>query len=57
MVWDSRAAHYNVTPKGDQTRCAVYVSMMPASSATQEELVNKKRQFEGKKPQRATMIW
>lgn len=49
ILWDSRVPHYNAAPKGDNVRFVVYVSMAPASTATQEELVQKKWLFENTK--------
>lgn len=49
IVWDSRAPHYNCSPTSDESRMAVYVCMMPQSSATQEELLFKKQAFENRK--------
>ncbi|KAM0789599.1 hypothetical protein ACM66B_000407 [Microbotryomycetes sp. NB124-2] len=46
VVWDSRVPHYNVAPKGDQIRMAVYTCYSPVSTATQEDLLRKKAAFE-----------
>ena len=43
---DSRAPHYNASPTRDTDRLVVYVCMMPASTATQEDLIRKKELFE-----------
>ncbi|GAA6037987.1 hypothetical protein JCM8097_009527 [Rhodosporidiobolus ruineniae] len=49
ILWDSRVPHYNCPPKGEQTRFVVYVSMMPVSNTTQDELRQKKWLFENTK--------
>jgi len=46
IVWDSRVPHYNVKPKGNNVRMAVYTCYAPASTATQEDLIKKKQVFE-----------
>ena len=42
----SRTPHYNLSPKTDQPRFAVYTCYMPVSSATQEDLLRKKDAYE-----------
>lgn len=49
VLWDSRAPHYNVPPRGDQNRFVVYTSYAPASTATKEDLLQKKWLFENTK--------
>ncbi|KAM0753450.1 hypothetical protein T439DRAFT_285374 [Meredithblackwellia eburnea MCA 4105] len=46
VIWDSRLPHYNVTPKGNEARMAIYTCYAPVSTATQEDLVRKKQAFE-----------
>ncbi|KAK4051417.1 hypothetical protein OIV83_002901 [Microbotryomycetes sp. JL201] len=46
VLWDSRLPHYNVSPEGSSPRFVVYTCYMPASVATQEELLRKKEMFE-----------
>lgn len=41
--------HYNAAPKGDNVRFVVYTCMAPVSTATQEELLQKKWLFENTK--------
>lgn len=45
-MWDSRVPHYNVAPKGDKVRMAVYTCYAPATTATQEDLLKKKEAFD-----------
>ncbi|GAA5854282.1 hypothetical protein JCM9279_005107 [Rhodotorula babjevae] len=49
ILWDSRVPHYNAAPKGDTVRFVVYTCMAPVSTATQEELAQKKFLFENTK--------
>ncbi|GAA5987453.1 hypothetical protein JCM10908_001958 [Rhodotorula pacifica] len=49
VLWDSRAPHYNVPPRGDQNRFVVYTSYAPVSTATKEDLLQKKWLFENTK--------
>lgn len=46
---DSRAPHYNVPPRGNQDRFVVYTSFAPVSTATKEDLLQKKWLFENTK--------
>jgi hypothetical protein len=46
ILWDSRVPHYNVAPKGDHVRMAVYTCYAPATTATQEDLIKKKEAFD-----------
>jgi hypothetical protein len=47
ILWDSRTPHYNVPSTSKQDRMAIYTCYMPVSEATQEDLIRKKRAFEG----------
>ncbi|ORY86667.1 hypothetical protein BCR35DRAFT_302382 [Leucosporidium creatinivorum] len=49
ILWDSRVPHYNAAPKGDNVRFVVYTCYAPVSTATQEELLQKKALFENTK--------
>ncbi|KAK4054120.1 hypothetical protein OIV83_001145 [Microbotryomycetes sp. JL201] len=49
VVWDSRLPHYNVPPKGNHVRMAVYTCYAPVETATQEDLIRKKEAFESGK--------
>jgi hypothetical protein len=46
LLWDSRTPHYNLSPKNDQPRFAVYTCFMPVADATQEDLLRKKDAFD-----------
>ncbi|KAF4556638.1 Hypothetical protein D9617_1g085160 [Elsinoe fawcettii] len=46
VLWDSRTPHYNVSPTGSTDRLVTYVCMMPASTATQQDLIRKRDLFE-----------
>ncbi|KAL4876329.1 hypothetical protein BJY04DRAFT_231671 [Aspergillus karnatakaensis] len=46
IVWDSRTPHYNLPPKGEQDRLAIYTCYMPVKEASQEDLVRKRGAFE-----------
>ncbi|KAJ5481157.1 hypothetical protein N7539_007051 [Penicillium diatomitis] len=46
LVWDSRTPHYNLSPKRDQPRFAIYTCFMPVADATQEDLRRKKDAFD-----------
>ncbi|KAM0753443.1 hypothetical protein T439DRAFT_297788 [Meredithblackwellia eburnea MCA 4105] len=46
VLWDSRNPHYNVAPKGTTPRFVVYTCYAPVSTATQEDLLMKKKLFE-----------
>ncbi|SGY15360.1 BQ5605_C013g07344 [Microbotryum silenes-dioicae] len=48
VIWDSRVPHYNVSPKGDHVRMAIYTCYAPVSTATREDLLRKKEAFEVK---------
>lgn len=48
-IGDSRTPHYNVSPKGENSRFVVYTCYAPVSTATQEELQLKKWLFENTK--------
>mgnify|MGYP003662818845 CR=1 FL=1 len=50
ILWDSRTPHYNVPTTSKQDRMAIYTCYMPVSEATQEDLIRKKRAFEGTRP-------
>lgn len=49
ITGDSRTPHYNVSPKGENSRFVVYTCYAPVSTATQEELQLKKWLFENTK--------
>ncbi|KAJ9093167.1 hypothetical protein QFC21_006483 [Naganishia friedmannii] len=49
VLWDSRTPHYNVSPKGENSRFVIYTCYAPVSTATQEELQLKKWLFENTK--------
>lgn len=49
IIWDSRTPHYNKSPMSNTSRFAVYTCYLPASAATQEELIRKKDLFERQK--------
>ncbi|BGO99598.1 hypothetical protein RTG_01865 [Rhodotorula toruloides ATCC 204091] len=49
VLWDSRAPHYNVAPTGDMARFVVYTAYAPVSTATKEDLIQKKWLFENTK--------
>ncbi|SGY15374.1 BQ5605_C013g07350 [Microbotryum silenes-dioicae] len=46
VLWDSRAPHYNVAPKGETARFVVYTCYAPVHTATKEDLLQKKQLFE-----------
>ncbi|OJJ07528.1 hypothetical protein ASPVEDRAFT_88776 [Aspergillus versicolor CBS 583.65] len=46
IVWDSRVPHYNLPPKGENDRLAVYTCYMPVKEASGEDLVRKRGAFE-----------
>lgn len=46
IVWDSRTPHYNVPPKSNVDRLAIYTCYMPVADATQEDLIKKKDAYE-----------
>ncbi|KAJ5937576.1 hypothetical protein N7454_003918 [Penicillium verhagenii] len=46
LLWDSRTPHYNLSPKQEQPRFAVYTCFMPVADATQEDLQRKKAAFD-----------
>ncbi|BGP33048.1 hypothetical protein JCM10296v2_004837 [Rhodotorula toruloides] len=49
VLWDFRAPHYNVAPSGDMARFVVYNAYAPVSTATKEDLLQKKWLFENTK--------
>lgn len=49
LAGDSRAPHYNVAPTGDMARFVVYTAYAPVSTATKEDLIQKKWLFENTK--------
>ncbi|KAH4215826.1 hypothetical protein HBI70_236410 [Parastagonospora nodorum] len=46
LLWDSRTPHYNLSPKTNQPRFAVYTCYIPVAHATQDDLVRKKDAYE-----------
>jgi ectoine hydroxylase-related dioxygenase (phytanoyl-CoA dioxygenase family) len=46
LLWDSRTPHYNLSPKNNQARFAIYTCFMPVADASQEDLLRKKDAFE-----------
>lgn len=46
MLTRLRTPHYNVPVTSKQDRFAIYTCYMPVSSATQEDLIRKKKAFE-----------
>lgn len=46
LLWDSRTPHYNLSPKNNQPRFAIYTCFMPVADATQEDLLRKKDAFD-----------
>ena len=46
LLWDSRTPHYNLSPKNNQPRFAVYTCFMPVANATQDDLLRKKEAFD-----------
>ncbi|KAL4950798.1 MFS transporter [Aspergillus filifer] len=46
ILWDSRTPHYNLSPTGTTPRFCIYTCYMPATDATQEQLLTKKAAFE-----------
>ena len=49
VLWDSRAAHYNKSPKQNTARMVIYTCYAPVFTATKEDLLTKKRLFEQQK--------
>ena len=49
VLWDSRCAHYNKSPKQDTARMVIYTCYAPVFTATKEDLLTKKRLFEQQK--------
>ncbi|KAL4968217.1 uncharacterized protein BDV14DRAFT_197000 [Aspergillus stella-maris] len=47
LLWDSRTPHYNLSPKGETPRFAIYTCYMPVGDASQDDLERKKEAFEG----------
>lgn len=47
ILWDSRTPHYNLTPTGQRPRFCAYTCYLPVSEVTQEDLLRKKKAFEG----------
>ncbi|KAE8328074.1 hypothetical protein BDV39DRAFT_204475 [Aspergillus sergii] len=54
ILWDSRTPHYNLSPTGTTPRFCIYTCYMPATDATQEQLLTKKAAFEAN---RGTTHW
>ncbi|KAJ5761642.1 hypothetical protein N7533_003681 [Penicillium manginii] len=46
LLWDSRTPHYNLSPKNNQPRFAIYTCFMPVADATQDDLLRKKDAFD-----------
>lgn len=46
VLWDSRVAHCNIPPNSTQYRMCTYVSMMPRSGASQEEIQKRVKWYE-----------
>ncbi|PYI12703.1 hypothetical protein BO78DRAFT_402582 [Aspergillus sclerotiicarbonarius CBS 121057] len=46
IVWDSRTPHYNVAPRGEVDRLAVYACYMPVREVGRADLVRKREAFE-----------
>ena len=46
LLWDSRVFHCNTPPTSNNPRMCVYVSMMPRSGATQDDLNKRKKLYE-----------
>lgn len=46
VLWDSRAPHFNASPKGSTPRFVIYTCYAPVSAVSQEELIKKKELFE-----------
>ncbi|CAG8070561.1 unnamed protein product [Penicillium olsonii] len=46
LLWDSRTPHYNLSPKKNQPRLAIYTCYMPVADATQDDLRRKKDAFD-----------
>ncbi|KAJ5464414.1 uncharacterized protein N7458_000100 [Penicillium daleae] len=46
LLWDSRTPHYNLSPKNNQPRFAIYTCYMPVANATQDDLIRKKDAFD-----------
>ncbi|OCF32459.1 hypothetical protein I316_05885 [Kwoniella heveanensis BCC8398] len=49
ILWDSRALHYNVRPKGEKDRCCTYICMAPAKLQTEEDKRIRKEAFEAER--------
>jgi hypothetical protein len=47
IVWDSRTPHYNLTPTGNMPRFCAYTCFLPAVEISKEDLIKKKKAFEG----------
>jgi hypothetical protein len=48
IVWDSRTPHYNLTPTGTMPRFCAYTCFLPAVEISKEDLIKKKKAFEGR---------
>lgn len=48
LLWDSRTPHYNLSSTTSQPRFCVYTCYMPVADASKEDLIRKKKAFEGK---------
>lgn len=47
LLWDSRTPHYNLSPTTSQPRFCIYTCYMPVKDASKEDLIRKKKAFEG----------
>lgn len=47
LLWDSRTPHYNLSSITSQPRFCIYTCYMPVADASKEDLIRKKKAFEG----------
>jgi hypothetical protein len=47
LLWDSRTPHYNLSSITKQPRFCIYTCYMPVADVSQEDLIRKKKAFEG----------
>lgn len=47
LLWDSRTPHYNLSSTTSRPRFCVYTCYMPVADASKEDLIRKKKAFEG----------
>jgi hypothetical protein len=48
LLWESRTPHYNLSSTTTQPRFCIYTCYMPVSDVSQDDLIKKKKAFEGK---------